>query len=150
MSDSHPVFKRARTISNEPNPANTTTTESGIGTILVVDDDHDVRQIAVRFVDRLGYDVLEANDGASALAVLDSGRHVDVLFTDIVMPEMNGVELSRQARLRVPSLKVVFASGYSNDLISDGPEIQERSIVLRKPYRRTELADSLRTAMTGR
>ncbi len=149
MSDRRPELKRARTISNEPRPANMKMTGSGTGTVLVVDDDDDVRQLAVRFVDRLGYDVLEAKDGASALAVLDSGRHVDLLFTDVVMPGMSGIELWRQAKLRLPSLKVVFASGYANEMASDWPDVQERPIVLRKPYARTDLANVFRRAITG-
>ena len=81
--------------------------------------------------------------------MLDSGRHVDLLFTDVVMPGMDGVELWRRARLRLPGLKVVFASGDANDLVFDGPENKERPIVLRKPYTRICLASVLRMAMTG-
>ncbi len=149
MSDQRNISLQARTTSREPRPAGTKRAEAGIGTILVVEDDPNVRELAVCLAERLGYDVLEAYDGVSALAVLASGRHIDVLFTDIVMPGMNGVELSRQARSRSPSLKVVFASGYSADLMPDRQANQERTIALRKPYGRTELANALRTAMAG-
>jgi len=116
-------------------------------TVLVVDDDADVRAVAVQAVTALGYRVLEADGGAAALAVLDGGP-VDLLFTDIVMPGgMNGRELAREGQRRRPELRVLFASGYANG--STVPEDAEpgSAETLAKPYRDADLARALRRAL---
>ncbi|SMH30431.1 response regulator [Azospirillum agricola] len=121
-------------------------------TVLVVDDDADVRAVAVQAVTALGYRVLEADGGAAALAVLDAaaggGSAVDLLFTDIVMPGgMNGRELAREGLRRHPALRVLFASGYANGSTAPlDPELAAAE-TLAKPYRDADLARALRRAL---
>ena len=116
------------------------------GTVLVVEDDPDVLDAAVATLHSLGYEVLTAGDGPSALETLRRESQVDVLFSDVVMPKgMSGVELARQARRIRPEIKVLLASGYPVAALSSGHnEVTEFSF-LSKPYRWTELQDKLRS-----
>lgn len=101
-------------------------------TILVVDDDPDVLEYASQVLAECGYRVLTAADGTSALSLLRSGGTVDLLFTDVRMPGLDGIEVARRARERLPALKVLFASGFTGGLCADAP-------LLKKPYRRHQL-----------
>jgi CheY-like chemotaxis protein len=104
--------------------------------ILVVDDDPGVLDYASNVLEDCGYTVLAAADGASALVLLRNPDNVDLLFTDIVMPGLDGVELARRARTASPRLKVLFTSGYAADVIPAGR-------LLRKPYRPHQLAGEI-------
>jgi CheY-like chemotaxis protein len=101
-------------------------------TILVVDDDPDVRDYAISVLEDFGYRVLSAPDGEAALSLLEHDAAVDLLFTDVVMPGINGFEVARRAVARSPRLKVLFASGYATDLTPAGR-------LLKKPYRPQQL-----------
>lgn len=105
-------------------------------TILVVDDDPDIRDYASWVLEDCGYTVLTAPDGATALSMLREGTRVDVLFTDIVMPGLDGIEVARRALEQMPGLKVLFASGYAAGF---GPV----SRLLKKPYRAGQLASEI-------
>jgi len=123
----------------------------GLGRILVVEDDPDVLDVTVETLRTLGYEVLTAPDGPSALAVLRRERDIDVLFTDIVMPRgMNGLELARQAARLRPEMRVLLASGYSRAALSSehGLAGQDEFAFLAKPYRGSELANKLRELET--
>ena len=111
--------------------------------VLVVEDEPRVRRIAMARLQELGYRVLEAADGPSALSVLRSTPEVDLLFTDMIMPGgMTGAELARHARELKPSLKVLFTSGYAEpDLVSRG--LISKSSWLQKPYSTAELSRSM-------
>lgn len=118
--------------------------------VLVVEDDPHVRQVTVRLLDLLNCEALEATDGERALEVLDSGRQVDLLFTDIVMPgEMNGFRLAELARHHRPNLKVLFTSGYSTDSMPFFDPDMADCKVLSKPYGLAQLKDSLRHLLLG-
>jgi CheY-like chemotaxis protein len=86
---------------------------AGAGTILVVEDDEGVRNLIAAMLSRGGYTVVEAACGEDAFDVLDSGAHVDLLLTDIVMPGMNGWAVAAESLARRPDLKVLYMSGYS-------------------------------------
>ncbi len=90
-------------------------------TVLVVEDDAAVRLASAETIGELGYRTVTATDGAAALAVLDSERHVAVLFTDVVMPGIDGPTLAAEARRRRPDLRVIFATGHPADDGQDGP-----------------------------
>jgi CheY-like chemotaxis protein len=104
--------------------------------VLVVEDDPDVREVAVHTLEEMGFTVLQAADGPSALDVIEREQGLRLLFTDLAMPGMSGRDLARQARERRADLKILFASGYD----SDESAVEDNRLLLRKPYRREELA----------
>lgn len=113
--------------------------------ILVVEDDEQVRTVVVALIEGLGYRVSEATDAARALALIESGASVDLLFTDVVMPgSLKSPELARLARLRMPGLKVLFTSGYTADAIMHDGRLDPGVELLSKPYTREQLAWRLR------
>ncbi len=119
------------------------------GTVLIVEDEPAVLEVATEIFESLGYDVLTATDAIRAIEVLEQDVAIDVLFSDVIMPNgMNGVELSRKARELRPGIKVLLASGYPmSALPSEG--FDEGVSFISKPYRWTELADKLRTLRTA-
>jgi CheY-like chemotaxis protein len=120
------------------------------GTILVVEDSAAVRSVAREMLESLGYDVIEAEDGASALAVLRAGKSVDLLFTDMIMPKnMTGADLLREARKLIPELRAVLTSGYSEHLIAGLDEADAKVPLLGKPYGKQQLATAVRKALQG-
>jgi PAS domain S-box-containing protein len=120
----------------------------GRETVLVVEDNDAVRRVAVRILQGLGYQVREAADGLSALAILQQADDIDLLFTDLIMPKgMSGQELLTQARALRPELKALFTSGYSERFIKDRGATQEGVALLSKPYRSQNLAEAVRAAL---
>jgi PAS domain S-box-containing protein len=117
-----------------------------IGRVLVVEDDPEVLDVTVESLRTIGYEVLTAPDGPSALAVLRRDPAIDILFSDIVMPRgMSGVELARRALRLRPGLRVLLASGYPMAALSDTQGIAgDEFPFLSKPYRGAELAEALR------
>jgi PAS domain S-box-containing protein len=113
-------------------------------TILVVDDDPDVREVAVSSLESFGYRLLAAESGLAALDVLKGTEPVDLLLVDMAMPGMNGVEVIRRARERHPGLRALLVSGYA-DIAAFSPA--EGDLVLQKPYRLVQLADSVAEAL---
>ncbi|CAN7219786.1 response regulator [Caballeronia sp. LjRoot29] len=117
----------------------------GTETILVVEDDPNVRATAVDMLTQLGYQVLKAVDAQSALSVLESGVHVDLLFSDVVMPgPMRSVELARRAKEMLSALEVLFTSGYTENAIVHGGRLDPGVALISKPYRRDALARKVR------
>jgi PAS domain S-box-containing protein len=112
--------------------------------ILVVDDDDGVRDVALLALKSLGYTVLTASNGPDALELLRRTPDIDLLFTDVVMPGgLNGREVAEQARKIIPSLKVLFTSGYfEGALVRDGA-LESSVRLLVKPYRKNELAETM-------
>jgi CheY-like chemotaxis protein len=118
----------------------------GIETILVVEDDAAVQATTVDILSALGYRVLKANDGQSALTVLQSGIPVDMLFTDVVMPgPVRSPELARQAKQLMPQIEVLYTSGYTQNAIVHGGRLDPGVELISKPYRREDLARKIRT-----
>jgi signal transduction histidine kinase/ActR/RegA family two-component response regulator len=121
---------------------------SGQETVLVVEDDSMVRQFAVRQLKSLGYAVLEAEDGPNAVDLLQSSAHIDLVFTDLVMPNgMTGRDVAETALSLRPAVKLVFASGYGQNVIVQQGKLDPSAPFLRKPYRKAELARVLREAL---
>jgi CheY-like chemotaxis protein len=111
------------------------------GTVLLIDDDHDLRSVLAGALATLGYAVEEASDGASALRALDSFRP-DVVVVDFAMPGLNGAEVAKKARDRWPGLPVVLASGYA-DTAAIEAAIGTETKLLRKPFRVDELLEAV-------
>ncbi|MBV8653085.1 MAG: response regulator [Alphaproteobacteria bacterium] len=112
-------------------------------TILVVEDEEDIRAIIVNVLTRPGCEVLEAADGAEALRLMEDAA-VDLLVTDVVMPDMNGFELAREARQLHPGIILIYMSGFYT-------EAQRRSgplgLMLTKPFRPSLLLDEVTKAL---
>jgi len=115
-------------------------------TVLAVDDDRDVRETAVEILRMAGYRVIEAASPTQALEALAAEPAVELLFTDITMPGMNGFELSRRAKRLHPGLRVLYTSGYMRDA-PDGTWCAGNERLLRKPWRARQLQDEVRGAI---
>jgi CheY-like chemotaxis protein len=117
-------------------------TNSSRKTILVVDDDPGVLDYASNVLEECGYAVLTAAEGTAALLLLRDHPRIDLLFTDIVMPGLDGAEVARRACQQKPGLKVLFTSGYPADVVPAGR-------LLKKPYRPQQLAQEVAALLRG-
>ena len=118
--------------------------QRGHETILVVEDNEGLRRVVVRQLNDLGYRVVEAQDGPTALKILEDAP-VDLLFTDIMMPGgMSGYDLAQRATSRWPALKVLLTSGFPETRLNGNGNSPIKMQLLTKPYRKDDLADSLR------
>jgi CheY-like chemotaxis protein len=122
--------------------------EYGKETILVVEDDPKVQSTVVELLAGLGYAVLKANDAEQALAVVASGVHIDLLFTDVVMPgPLRSPEMAKRAVQMLPGLKALFTSGYTQNAIVHGGRLDPGVELLSKPYSRQQLARKVRRVL---
>jgi two-component system cell cycle sensor histidine kinase/response regulator CckA len=121
---------------------------TGSGRVLLVEDEDFVRSFAVRALTRLGYEVLEASTGVEALEVLaaNDGK-VDLVVSDVVMPEMDGPTLLKELRLTNPSLKIIFVSGYPNEAFETALDENEQFAFLPKPFSMPQLAAKVKEEM---
>ncbi len=133
--------------SSAPRPV--TATEGSEETILVVEDEDAIRQVAIRVLARQGYRVIAANCGEAALReVAALGRPIDLLLTDMVMPGMTGPELAQQLRAQQPGLRVLFTSGYSADAVVRQFGLTENSFAfIAKPYGLADLTREVRRVL---
>ena len=116
-------------------------------TILAVEDNPGLRNLVVRQLKQLGYNCLEAEDGPSALTMLET-NDVDLLFSDVIMPGgMSGYELGRIARTRWPQIKVLPTSGFPEEKINGNGKPPWNMRLLLKPYRKEDLALMLREVL---
>jgi signal transduction histidine kinase/CheY-like chemotaxis protein len=115
--------------------------------ILVVDDDDAVREIHTMMLGELGYTVRSADGGAEALALLESQGAVDLLFTDVVMPEMDGRRLAERAIKLIPNLKVLYTTGYTPNAVVHNGVIDHGVDLLPKPFSFPQLARKIRTVL---
>ncbi len=123
--------------------------KSGGGeTILVVEDDAKVRKLALAQLESLGYRAVEAGNGKEALAIVESGAAIDLLFTDVVMPGgMTGLQLAEAATRLRPRLRVLFTSGYAEGSMQHRGAGEPGIKLLSKPYRKQLLAQKIREAL---
>jgi two-component system cell cycle sensor histidine kinase/response regulator CckA len=118
----------------------------GTGTILLVEDEAMVRAVAERALTRQGYQVLTANNGEEALELLEEGVEIDLLISDVVMPQMDGPTLVRAARAKYPDLKILFMSGYAEEQLRKSIDI-DRVSFLPKPFSVQQLGQAARDAL---
>jgi PAS domain S-box-containing protein len=118
--------------------------------VLIVEDDELVRRHACSLVRELGYRTLNAANGQAALRLIESAEAIDLLFTDVVMPGgLSGPELARAARRVRPGLRVLFTSGYTDNMVEAGGSLEAGILLLHKPYRRDALARMLERALSA-
>jgi two-component system cell cycle sensor histidine kinase/response regulator CckA len=121
---------------------------TGHETVLVVEDEERVREMASRVLRRFGYTVVAAEDGPEALTLLsEHSANVDLLLSDVVMPKMSGVELAQHARLMKPTLKLLFISGHVGRPGEGGRQASALSPLLRKPFSAAKLALKVREVL---
>lgn len=123
----------------------------GSETLLLVEDEKAVRKASAEFLRMQGYRVIEANNGVEALAL--AKRHssaIDLLVTDVVMPNMSGGELARKIVQVLPGIKLLFVSGYAGKTVLDHNVMDLEKNFLQKPYSLKQLASKIRTALEGR
>jgi CheY-like chemotaxis protein len=134
------------TIATATGPAPLVTGE----TVLLVEDNARVRRMTARRLRNFGYVVLEADNAASAIEVLNSGKRIDLVFSDVVMPgAISGFGLAKWVRENAPSIKFLLTSGFAEDVARSGETGETELKILRKPYTGAELAQALRAAIEG-
>jgi len=139
------VTKRADPL---PTEAVETLDRGGRETLLFVEDEESVRSLTTRILRRSGYDVLEAANGQEALELFETrNAEVDLLLTDVIMPEMNGPELARRLTQHTPSLKVLYISGYADANFRSGGRIPENATTLPKPFSPQQLNFAVRATL---
>lgn len=122
--------------------------KTGTETILLVEDDEDVRGFALDTLEDLGYRVYEAANGKKAMDMMKGGKlKVDLLLTDLIMPEMNGKDLAEKLQKRIPGLSVLYASGYTDEHIFHRYQLAQDVHYLQKPYSVQALAQKVRDAL---
>jgi CheY-like chemotaxis protein len=118
--------------------------------ILLVEDDALVREYVMTQISRFGYHTQSASNAAEALAIIDRGERIDLLFTDVMLPGgMNGRQLATEAQKRRPGLKVLYTSGYTENVLVHHGRLDPGVLLLPKPYLSSDLARMLRTALTS-
>ncbi len=121
------------------------------GTVLIVEDQDDVRELAVEQFKQLGFSVLAAGAGREALSILATHRgEVDLLFSDVVLGnDMNGPELAVEVKRMRPNIKVLFASGYAEGSRGGGRSLDDDAYLLHKPYKRAVLVKALQDILAA-
>ena len=122
----------------------------GTETILVVEDQLDVGDYAETVLTEFGYTVLRADNADEALALLDGAGHIDLLFSDLIMPGgMNGVVLAREVKRRRPQMRVLLTTGYAESSIERVDARGAEFELIQKPYKRSDLATKVRQVIDG-
>lgn len=116
--------------------------------ILVVEDDARVRSFSVEALRELGFTTISAENGAQALHMLQAGERPDLIFTDVVMPEMSGPELSDAARQLIPGIRTLYTTGYTRDSLISGEREIGAAEILAKPFTLEELAEKVHSALS--
>ena len=121
----------------------------GTETVLLVEDDELVRKFAGRVLRELGYTLLEASNGEEALDLIQEHEadKIDLMLTDVVMPQLGGKALADRVRCMRPEVKVLFASGHTDKLVPNGKLDKEMDSFLHKPFTPSSLADKVRHAL---
>jgi len=127
------------------------TSPEGSKTILIVDDDEDVRELLRHYLEDLGYDVRDAASGEQALQrTVEDGRGIDLLLTDVHMPQMNGGQLAAAVLERQPNVRVILISADSPDSDVCGPLVRSGLRFIQKPVSLSDLARQVRAELDSR
>jgi two-component system, cell cycle sensor histidine kinase and response regulator CckA len=117
--------------------------------VLVVDDQREIRDVVDRVLRAAGYESTLAASGPDALELLEAGVATDLLLTDLRMPDMNGDELARHACQLRPDLKVLYLTGYADDLFTAGPTLRDNEAFVEKPVTPTGLEEAVALVLFG-
>jgi two-component system cell cycle sensor histidine kinase/response regulator CckA len=120
---------------------------TGQGTILLVEDEEGLRALNARGLSSRGYTVLEAGNGVEAIEAFDKHGHVDLVVSDVVMPEMDGPTLLKELRRRDPEVKIIFVSGYAEEAFSKNLPDQEQYAFLAKPFTLKQLVAEVKKTL---
>jgi two-component system cell cycle sensor histidine kinase/response regulator CckA len=141
-------FPRVEQPQVSANPSNQSPSIAGHETILLVEDQAAIRESAAEYLAENGYTVLQAQNGVEALEIVSQHTGmVHLLLTDVVMPKMSGKELSEKFAAVYPKAKVVFMSGYSNNVLSNHQALDRKHVLLQKPFRLNVLGQSIREVL---
>ena len=122
--------------------------KGGNETILLVEDDPMVLRVSEGLLQNLGYNVIAANSPDIALRIAEEkGQGIELLITDVIMPEMNGKELSQRLSAAWPHLKTLYISGYTADVIAHRGLLEQGAFFLPKPFFRNDLASKVREVL---
>jgi two-component system, cell cycle sensor histidine kinase and response regulator CckA len=124
-------------------PADRRKHAAGGETVLVVEDEDAMREVTRRILGRNGYRVLTAANGADALALVGAGHHIDLLITDVIMPEMQGREVADRVRSCRPDVRVLFMSGYAHPVLASQGSLDAGVVLVDKPFTQHELLDKI-------
>ena len=119
-------------------------------TVLVVEDEESVREFGTVVLSSMGYRVVTATNGVEALRCFTENDHIDLLVTDVVMPDMGGAELARRLRSISPAIRVLFTSGYTFDALGQNDMLGPNAAFLMKPYGTVQLGTAVRDLLKGR
>ena len=120
----------------------------GSETVLLVEDEEPVRKITTLLLERLGYRVLKAENGQDALGLFEATREkIDLLMTDVVMPDLSGLEVAEALRAQEPGLRVLFQSGYTDDTVVRCGILHAEVAFLKKPFALDVLARKVREVL---
>jgi two-component system cell cycle sensor histidine kinase/response regulator CckA len=122
---------------------------TGHGTILLVEDEEGLRALNARGLTSRGYTVLEAGNGVEAIEVLEKHGHVDLVVSDVVMPEMDGPTLLKELRWRDPNVKIIFVSGYAEEAFAKNLPSEEQYRFLAKPFTLKQLVAVVKQTLAG-
>jgi signal transduction histidine kinase len=123
-------------------------TSQGLKTVLVAEDEEAVRELTCEFLKSAGYEVLQASNGAEALALAEASKHcIHALVTDLVMPRMRGPELARRLKALQPQIRVIYVSGYLDYQRSEN-EFLEDALFIQKPFTRSSLVARMAELLT--
>jgi len=131
-----------KTIKSTPEPLR------GSERILIVEDDDLVREIPVTILRDHGYEIVEAQNGVEAINLLQSEKPFSLLFTDVILPgNINGADIAATAKKKYPNIKIIFTTGYSQDVLMKDGTIEQGTTIINKPYARNELLDIIRSKL---
>lgn len=136
---------RSKSAPRHEEPVHHAILSGGLETILVVEDEEDVRSSTCGILSALGYEVLEAPDAASAAAIVESGRHIDLVFTDVIMPgPVSSLQLGEIVREHLPYAQVLYTSGYAEGVLTHEGKLDASVHLLQKPYHPDALSARIR------
>jgi CheY-like chemotaxis protein len=123
----------------------------GSETILIAEDEPDLRDLTRIFLEGYGYKVLEAESAAQAIQTADSFKgSIDLLLTDVIMPGMSGAQLAENILTKRPQTRIVYMTGYTDDMVVQHKVLEPGVNLLQKPFNRIDLALKVRSTLDGK